>query len=324
MEFLDAVAVARALPPRALVDALSALFADPDVTVPTRHHHTLPARDGERPGTLLLMPAWQGGGQGYMGVKVAAVFPDNPAQRDQPAVNAQVLLMEGGSGRPLALLDGPELTRRRTAAASALAADRLARPDAKVLLMVGTGALAPHFIRHHAAVREYHRVLVWGRDPNKAAAVSDAIAPELPRAAVSPVATLAEGLAVADVVSCVTSASLPVVPGAALRPGQHLDLAGGFTPAMRETDDEAIRRARVFIDTPAALEECGDLCDPLASGALTREAIQGDLAHLCRGERPGRTGPEEITLFKSVGAALEDLAAAILAWDVHTERLGAG
>ncbi len=321
MDMLDAEAVARALPPRALVDALATMFADRSVTVPPRHHHTLPAAQGERPGTMLLMPAWQAGGQtgrtGYVGVKIATVFPDNPAVRDRPAVTALYYLTEGTSGRPLAQLDGTELTRRRTAAASALAADHLARPDVETLLMVGTGALAPHVIRHHAAVRPYRRVLVWGRDPARAAAVARVVAPDIPRAEVAPVATLAEGLERADVIACATSATHPVVPGAALRPGQHLDLMGGFTPRMRETDDEAIRRARVFIDTEVALSECGDLADPLATGALTREAVHGTLTQLCRGERPGRASTDDITLFKSVGTALEDLAAAVLAWRTH-------
>ncbi|KAA5607653.1 ornithine cyclodeaminase family protein [Roseospira marina] len=318
MLHLDADAVERALSPRALVDALRTMFRE-GAEAPLRHHHTLPSRDDERPGTLLLMPAWQAAGQGYVGVKVATVFPDNPAQRDLSAVTGVYYLAEGGSGRPLALLDGTLLTRLRTAAASALGADLLARPDARTLLMVGTGALAPHFIRHHAAVRPYTRVLVWGRDPAKARAVATAVSPDLPDGTVvEPVADLAEGIAVADVISCATSSSAPVVPGALLRPGQHLDMAGGFTPLMRETDDEAMRRGRVFVDTDGALVECGDLVDPLKAGAITRADIQGDLFQLCRGERPGRGGPEEITVFKSVGTALEDLAAAAFAYERAT------
>jgi ornithine cyclodeaminase len=316
MHHLDADALARAVTPRALVEALRSLFAQ-GAEVPLRHHHTLPSAGDERPGTLLLMPAWQGDGAGYIGVKVATVFPDNPDRRDLSAVTALYYLAEGGSGRPLALIDGTLLTRMRTAAASALAADYLARPDAATLLMVGTGALAPHFIRHHAAVRDYRQVLVWGRDAAKAKAVARAVAPDLPDAEVSAVARLADGLEAADVVSCATSASTPVVPGEALRAGQHLDLAGGFTPLMREADDAAIRRARVFIDTDGATVECGDILDPLNAGVLRREDIQGDLFQLCRGERAGRGGAGEITLFKSVGTALEDLAGAALAYERH-------
>jgi ornithine cyclodeaminase len=315
MLHLDADALTRALPPRALVEALRGLFAE-GAEAPLRHHHTLPSRDDERPGTLLLMPAWQAAGRGYIGVKVATVFPDNPANRDLSAVTALYYLAEGGSGRPLALIDGTLLTRLRTAAASALGADYLARPDAETLLIVGTGALAPHFIRHHLAVRAYRTVLVWGRDPAKAAAVAEAVGPDLPAGVTaSPVADLHEGMDRADVISCVTSASTAVVPGARLRPGQHLDMAGGFTPLMRETDDDAMRRARVFIDTEGALVECGDLVDPLKAGVITLDDIQADLFQLCRTERPGRGGPDEITVFKSVGTALEDLAGAALAYE---------
>ncbi|MBB4287212.1 ornithine cyclodeaminase family protein [Roseospira goensis] len=331
MLHLDADALARAVTPRALVEALRAMFAT-GAEAPLRHHHTLPAHTGERPGTLLLMPAWQIPGQtpgqipgqnaetGYIGVKIATVFPDNPARRDLSAVTALYYLAEAGSGRPLALIDGTLLTRLRTAAASALAADTLARPDAETLLMVGTGALAPHFIRHHAAVRPYRRVLVWGRDAAKAAAVAEAVAPDLPEATVQAVDSLDAGLAAADVISCATSATHGVVPGARLRAGQHLDLAGSFTPHMRETDDDAIRRSRVFVDTDGALVESGDLVDPLRDGALTRDAIQGDLFQLCRGDRPGRGGDDEITLFKSTGTALEDLAGAALAYESHSKR----
>ncbi len=319
---LDADTLDRMLTPRALIEALRAMFAT-GVEAPLRHHHTLPALDDERPGTLLLMPAWQGDGGGYIGVKVATVFPDNPARRDLSAVTALYYLAEGGSGRALALLDGTLLTRLRTAAASALGADYLARHDAEVLLMVGTGALAPHFIRHHAAVRPYRQILVWGRDPDRAAATAAAVAPDLPETEVRPVASLEAGMDAADVISCATSATTGVIPGARLRAGQHLDMAGGFTPHMRETDDEAIRRARVFIDTDGATRECGDIIDPLASGVLTREAIQGDLFGLCRGERTGRDSAEEITLFKSVGTALEDLAGAALAYESARKQAGA-
>ncbi|WP_299441312.1 ornithine cyclodeaminase family protein [uncultured Rhodospira sp.] len=317
MHHIDADTLARLVPPRALVDALRALFAS-GAEAPLRHHHALPAREGERPAALLLMPAWQPTVDGYIGVKVATVFPDNPGRRDLSAVSALYYLAEGGSGRPLAIVDGTLLTRLRTAAASALGADYLARPDAATLLMVGTGALAPHFIRHHAAVRSYARVLVWGRDPAKAAAVAEAVAPDLPEVEVNAVADLRAGVDAADVVSCATSATSPVVPGAWLRPGQHLDMAGAFTPHMRETDDEAMRRARVFIDTDGATVEGGDIVQPLQSGALSRDDIQGDLFHLCRGERPGRAGADEITVFKSVGTALEDLAGAALAFERYT------
>jgi ornithine cyclodeaminase len=193
-----------------------------------------------------------------------------------------------------------------------LAASYLARPDSAVHLVVGTGALAPHLARAYAAVRPLRQTLVWGRDPQKAAALAGLLRDEagLPAEAV---ADLAAAAAQADIVSCATLAREPLVRGAWLKPGSHLDLVGGYTPEMREADDAAIARSRVFIDTEAALREAGDIVQPLASGALAPADIAGDLHDLCRGVRPGRRDAAEITLFKSVGTALEDLAAARLA-----------
>jgi ornithine cyclodeaminase len=219
---------------------------------------------------------------------------------------------------PVALLDGTALTLRRTAAASALAADFLARRDSAVHLMVGTGALAPHLVAAHAAVRPILQTLIWGRDPGKAAALAARLV--VAGIAAEPVAELEEAVAAADIISCATLAHLPLIRGAWLRPGTHLDLVGGYTPEMREADDAAVARARVYIDTDAALREAGDIIQPLRSGHLVRERIVGDLFDLSRGICPGRGNPDEITLFKSVGTALEDLAAAELA----VSRAGAG
>lgn len=304
MRLLTADDVARALEPRALVEALREGFAA-GATVPLRHHHPLPDAAAAR-GMLLLMPAWREGA--YMGVKIVSVFADNP-KRDLSSVMGIYYLSDADTGLPLAVLDGTELTRRRTAAASALGADYLARKDARTLLVVGTGALAPHFIAAHRAVRPYARTLVYGRDAAKAQALADRlegveVAPDL-RAAVE----------AADVISCVTTSKTPVVPGAWLKPGQHLDMAGGFTPQMRETDDDGVTRASVFIDTDGALKEAGDLTQPIAAGVIGPDAVRGDLFRLTRGEVPGRTSDTEITLFKSVGTALEDLVAAALAYE---------
>jgi ornithine cyclodeaminase len=201
---------------------------------------------------------------------------------------------------------------RRTAAASALAADFLARPDARVLAVVGTGQLAPELARAHAAVRPIERMVVWGRSPEKAARVAAALTDDGFRA--EPVADLRAAVETADVVTCATLAVEPLVKGEWLRPGCHLDLVGSFTPAMREADHEAVRRARVFVDTrEGALSEAGELVQGLAAGALTEDAIAGELADLCRGAVAGRQTASEITLFKSVGTALEDLVAAELA-----------
>jgi alanine dehydrogenase len=291
-----------------LIDALRAMFRD-GCEVPVRHHHSVATASTEgTPGALLVMPAWQAGRA--LGIKIVTVFPDN-TRRSLPAVNGSYLLLDADTGMPLALLDGTALTLRRTAAASALAAGFLARPDSAVHLMVGTGALAPYLVAAHAAVRPIRRTRVWGRNPEKAAA----LAARLAEAGIdaSPVAELEEAVPAADIITCATLARAPLIRGAWLRPGTHLDLVGGFTPEMREADDAAVARARVYVDTDAALDEAGDIVQPLRSGHLARERIVGDLFGLTRGNCPGRRDPAEITLFKSVGTALEDLAAAQLA-----------
>jgi alanine dehydrogenase len=291
-----------------LVETLRQMFRG-DCTVPLRHHHTVPVGGDEPDATLLLMPAWQPGRQ--IGVKLVTIFPGNGA-RSLPSVMGAYLLLDGKTGKPKALLDGPALTLRRTAAASALAASYLARPDCERLLMVGTGALAPHLVEAHASVRPIRNVLVWGRDPEKARR----LAKRLDRRTLKVAATedLQGAVRGAHIISCATLARAPLIYGAWLPLGVHLDLVGAFTPEMREADDEAVRRARVFVDTRAgAVKEGGDIVQAIAGGALTEDDIAGDLFELARGTRGGRRFHDQITLFKSVGTALEDLAAAQLA-----------
>jgi alanine dehydrogenase len=291
-----------------LIAALRAMFRD-GATVPPRHHHTIaaPAPDGH-PGTLLLMPAWQG--EDALGVKIVTVFPDN-ARRSLPSVHGTYLLFDAATGMPRAVLDGTALTLRRTAAASALAASYLAREDSAVHLMVGTGALAPHLIAAHRAVRPIRETRIWGRDPQKAEALAASLAKSGTAAIAVP--DLAEAAATSDIITCATLSQEPLVRDAWLNQGAHLDLVGGYRPDMRETDDDAVRRARIFVDTEAALHEAGDIVQPLQSGVLAPGGLAGDLSGLVRGTCDGRRSADEITLFKSVGTALEDLAAARLA-----------
>ena len=303
MDFYDAKQVATALPYAELIPALDAAFRA-TVTVPPRAHHTLPQASGSD-ASLLLMPAWREDGD--VGVKIVTVYPDNVRQ-NRGAVNAIFCLLDGRTGAPRAVLDGEELTLRRTAAASALASRYLSRDDSRSLLMVGTGSLAPYLVRAHAAVRPLRELRIWGRTPEKASALADSLRDEFDDVrAVDDLQAAAD----ADIVSCATLASEPLLQGDWLRNGQHIDLVGAFTPAMREVDSGAIRRARVFVDTyPGALSEAGDLLQAMAEGAMAESDIQADLAELARGERPGRESAGEVTLFKSVGTALEDLAAA--------------
>ena len=290
-----------------LIDRLEETFRV-GCTVPLRHQHTI-AVEGEPDATLLVMPAWKEGS--FVGVKVVTVYPGNAA-RGLTALSASYLLFDGSTGQGLALVDGHELTMRRTAAASALASRYLSRSDSARLLMVGSGHMAPHLIRAHAAVRPIREVVIWGRTPEKVERLAESLDGGV--LGVSATADLQGAVADADVISCATLATESLILGSWLKPGQHLDLVGAFTPAMRESDDEAVRRARIFVDTrEGALEEAGDLVGPMERGVIAASDVVGDLFELCRGTAQGREDEGEITLFKSVGTALEDLAAATLA-----------
>ncbi len=319
MRIFDGAAVDAALAYPALVDTLAAAFAKGAIA-PVRQHHGI-ALDGRPEATLLLMPAWEAREPGsvlagrYMGVKCVTVFSDNAAL-GKPAVLGTYLLLSAATGETLAVMDATRLTAWRTAAASALASRYLSRPDAARLLMVGAGALAPFLVRAHASVRPIREVAVWNRSRPRA----QALVSELAQAGIA--ATLVDDLAAAvgaaDIVSTATLSSEPVVQGAWLEPGTHLDCVGAFKPSMRETDDEVARRARIFVDTRAgAVAEAGDIVQPLQAGIIGNEAVLGELSELCRGTVQGRRSADEITMFKSVGASIEDLAAAIAVYELH-------
>lgn len=300
----------QALPFPALIDALEEMFKS-GCEMPVRHHHDM-AVPGEADATLLLMPAWVPGK--YSGVKIAHVVPGNAA-RSLPAVSASYLLSDGRTGEALALVDGGELTARRTAAASALAARSLARRGAEHLVVVGTGRLSLNLIGAHAAVRPIRKVSIWGRSLDKAAAIARQAAAEYGINAEG-VTDLEAACLTADVISAATLSETPLILGKWLQPGTHVDLVGAFKPSMRESDDEAVRRSSVFVDIrEGCTKEGGDIVQPLARGILSPADIKADLYELVRGQHDGRSSDEEVTLFKSVGAALEDLAGAILAYE---------
>ena len=310
---ISAAEVDRALTFPGLVETLRTAFRDGAVQ-PVRHHHTLERPDGAA-ATLLLMPAWTDfnaagtSAHGHIGVKIVTVTPDNNAI-GKPAVMGLYLLLNGATGEPEALIDGQRLTQWRTACASALAASYLAREDSSRLLVIGAGALSSFLAKAHSAVRPIKEIRIWNRTPANAEKVASSLRAE--GLAAEAVADLDAELALADIVSSATISTTPLIKGALLKPGTHVDLVGAFTPNMRESDDDAILRARVYVDTRAgATKEGGDIAQPLASGVLTESAIVAELAELARGERKGRETAQEITLFKSVGAALEDLAAGI-------------
>ena len=301
----------------ALVDALAAAFAG-DFQSPPRHHHEI-KRAGAMSATQLLMPAFTGNAPGpgaFLGAKIVNVFPQN-ALLGLPAVLGAYLLQSGETGAPLALMDGTRLTHWRTAAASALAARLLAAPDASRLLMIGAGALAPFLVRAHASVRPLRQVTVWNHRREGAERLAAALAAELAPSGVAVAVTddLARATRAANIISCATLSTAPLLRGEWLQPGTHVDLVGAFNLHMREADDAALAHARVFIDTEAALTEGGDVALAIQSGAIGAAHVEATLTDLCRrGLRKPRAAGD-ITLFKSVGAAIEDLAAAMLVWD---------
>jgi len=310
LRFVSAAEIDSMLDFPSLIAALYDAFRA-DIETPLRHHHAIARDDGEA--ALLLMPAWTKEKAGsFLGTKTVTVFPGNLA-KGLGSVAGTYLLMSGDTGEPFVTIDGHRLTLWRTAAASALAAKYLAREDASHLLLIGAGALAPYLARAHAAVRPIKKVSIWNRSRARAEELAANLSNE--SFSVEIVSEREAAAREADIVTCITLSQTPVLKGEWLKAGAHVDLVGAFRPNARETDDAAIKRARVYVDTRrGALKEAGDIVIPMAAGILKEGDVQGDLFELCRGQAKGRMSASEITLFKSVGTAIEDLAAAMLVW----------
>ena len=319
MRVLDAAEIRALAPMPRLVECLREAFRDP-ANSPARQVTPIPGGKGDR--LLLYMPAFDREGGGA--IKLATVFPDN-GEKGLPSIQA-ALVVFSATGAPVALLDGAMVTRLRTGAASALASTYLSREDSAHLVIMGTGALAPYMALAHCAVRPIGKITVAGRNEERAnetvAEIRALIGGEIEvEAATAP----EKVVPIADIVSCATSSAQPVLAGKWLRPGTFVDLVGGFSPAKREADDEAVLRSRLFVDTyEGALAEAGDLLQPLERGLIKRDRIEGELADLVSGRAAGRQGAEEIILFKSVGTAIEDLAAAKLIVAAAEERSDSG
>jgi ornithine cyclodeaminase len=299
---IDGDEVARRAPYGELVDALEQGHLGP----PAEVRRIVYGPDGSDQ-NFMALPAWQAGEA--IGIKLVTVFPDNPT-RGLPSVQAVVVLFDGTTGEALALIDGTELTYRKTAADSALGSRLLSRPDCTSMLMVGAGGLAPHLIAAHRAVRPgIERVLVWNRTRTRAealvdAGVADAVVDDLPAA-----------VAGADLVSTATMSPEPLIRGAWLTPGTHVDCVGAYLPDRREVDDDVVRRAELFVDSRlAAVHESGDLVVPLANGVIDDTSILADLADLCRGVHPGRSDADAITMFENGGGGHLDLMTARFLW----------
>jgi ornithine cyclodeaminase/alanine dehydrogenase-like protein (mu-crystallin family) len=296
-----------------LIEALREIFRS-DYTLPLRHHHFYENSVGDQ-NTLILMPVWN---KDYIGMKQVTVAPGN-AKENLPAIFAQYILSDARTGQPLAMMNAAELTSRRTACTSALASSFLSRPDAENLLVIGGGSVAKHLIEAHLAVRDFKKISVWMRNPDKLAAFIGELGQKGIQA--EAVQQLETAVREADVISCATLSKTPVFKGEWLKAGVHLDMIGSHKPDTRETDDEAIRKSRIFVDSRmGALHETGELAIPIAEGIISEEDVQADITELVKGLHPGRETPHEITLFKSAGLAVEDLAAALLVYQKFSQE----
>jgi len=291
-------------------------FTTQSVMVPMRHHHDFPNPEVGGDSTLLLMPAWNPSKEA--GVKIVTVSPEN-GQFGMPSIQGVYILMDAIKGGVKAILQAKSLTSKRTAAASALASTYLSKENASSLLMIGTGALSSNLIQAHASVRPIKKVFVWGRSLAKAKTICDNFYGEDFEAIA--IGSIEEKLGEVDIISCATLSKTPLVLGKHLRAGQHIDLVGSYKKDMRETDDQTIKLASIFIDTMhGGLKESGDIVIPLQNGTLKIEDIKGDLFGLCSGTKEGRRNDNEITVFKSVGYALEDLVAATYYFNKYTNE----
>lgn len=308
MQFFDYETTGRYLPYPELIAAIRQIFVQ-GCQVPRRHIHALDSEDAAA--TLLIMPAWQH--NRYLGIKHVTIYPDNGRKHGLQGLFSTYTLYDCANGRPLAVLDGNQITCRRTAAASALAADYLARPDAKTLLIAGAGNVAAEIAPAYAAVRPIERVRIWNHKDEKARSLAETLRQQ--GFAAEAVSDLAAAVADSDIVSCATLSTEPLILRQWVKPGTHIDLIGSFKPDMRESDDALFADTSVFVDTAEALDKAGDLLAAMAAGVLTREQVAADLEALCQGRHGGRQSADEITVYKAVGAASEDLAAAILVYE---------
>ena len=309
MRFIDRDAIRRALTFPVLVDAIEAAHRRPKIAIED-------AMMGD--GRYFVRHAVDPGR--HFCSKLITLFPDNPARGNLaahgslpargslPTVQAVCVLFDGADGRPLATIDGTEITYWRTAADSALGSRLLSRPDAATLTVLGAGAMAPWLVRAHRAVRpSLTRVLVWNRGEERARALAEALRAEGVAAEVE--TDIDRAVGEADVLTACTRSRDPIVKGARVKAGAHIDLVGGYTRDMREADDDAMRRARVFVDRRESAFDVGDVLAPIASGAIAEKDVLGDIYDLVGGKTAGRRSAEEITLYKNAGGGHFDLIA---------------
>lgn len=308
MRYIDAQSVHETLDYASLIDALEQ--AHRGVMPETANLIADEPNGGAN--KFVTLVGWQQ--KDVIAVKMVGVFPQNLSLTPpQASVQGLVCVFDARTGTPLLAADGEAMTFRKTAADSALGARLLARQDVETLLVVGAGGLAPHMIEAHCTARPgIKRVLIWNRTHERAKALALSI--EGPTSAEA-VDDLDEAVRLADVISCVTMAEEPLVKGRLLKPGAHLDLVGAYLPHMRETDDDAMKRGTIFVDTRQGMEGAGDLARPVRAGVIGWDDVQADFFDLCAGRKTGRQSQEEITVCKNVGGAHLDLFTARLLAD---------
>jgi ornithine cyclodeaminase len=309
VKYIGADDVARALPYDELVESLRDVYRAEGMSA-KRDLIDLENINNTKGTCIAFMPAW---GPGHdLTTKIFTIFPDNP-KLGLPTIYALIFVLDPTTGKPKAIVDGTEVTRRRTACMSALAADYLARSDSKNLVVCGAGALAPHAALAHACIRPIESIGIWARRTEAAESVVDYLRSQRNDLEIYVVDNLADACQRADIVTSQTSSPDPIVFGKWINPGTHLDFVGSHDPQRRECDDEAARRSKIYVDVmETAMKEAGDILIPLQSGAIDRAQIIGDLSDLTRERVAGREAESEVTLFKSTGSSLADLAAAEL------------
>lgn len=295
----------------------------------TQTPHRLGMKVPDQDGLYIAMPSYLGqmsdvaeGQTGAMAVKVLTFYPSNPGA-GRPAIVATVLLHDPETGALLAMMEGASITGLRTAAGSAAATKYLARPEASTVGILGSGVQAESHLVAMRAVRPIQAAWVYSRDRDRRTDFAERMAARL-GIEVTPVSSARAAVEGADIVVTATTAREPIVEGDWFAVGTHINCVGSGIPDRRELDDQIVQRAKIVVDTHAsAMAEAGDLLIPMSKGLITQAAIHADLGELLTGQRPGRTDPQEITIFKSVGVALQDVAAA--AWAYRRAReLGLG
>jgi len=320
LRMLSADDVRRALPMVQAVEAMKDAFAQLSTgraDVPLR----LPVEVKAHNGVTLFMPAYLADDD-QMAVKIVSVFNDNPAQ-GLPLIHALVVVIDATTGIPRAVMDGTYLTALRTGAVSGAATDFLARPESRVAAIFGAGVQGRTQLEAICAVRSIERAWVFDPDQKRSQAYADEMSTKL-SLPVQVAASPAEAVRQADVICTATTSATPVFDDADLKPGVHINAVGAYTPHMQEIPVETVIRAKVIIDhLDSSMAEAGDLIIPMQQGLIGQDHIYAELGEIAAGLKPGCEADSEVTLFKSVGVAVQDAAAAgrVLA---AAERLGIG